>query len=296
MPYRFVLTLCAALLAVPIDAQALPIDDVPLEQKAALAEAIKLRNGNDQDGALAKFKLLRTTVPNSFTINFEYGRLLAQMKRYHEASEVLDMAIKLMDRVDTKYLTIYNTKGFVLLMLNDFERALDFFLMEINSSQFGIKSDSLRMKVHNNAGLACLQLDRYVEAQKHFLIAKELGSKLAEKNIEIISSILETARASNEDLPGIFTTAVGSVKNSSQATVRMNELALKLKVPSSNLLLFKQSNGIYQITLGSNYSYRKAERLVKEARAKGVEDAFVASTTDWTLESTGVINNSALSR
>lgn len=284
---RAVLASCVLLLAIAPIAGVAQSHDVPPAQGAAFAEAMNLRSIGDHDAALSKFSLLRAAEPNSFTINYEYGRLLAQMKKYREASAALDVAIKLMDRVDTKDLTVYNTKGFVLLMLNDFEQALVFFAKEIDSPRFKSNSDASRMKVHNNAGLAYLQLDRYLDAQKQFEIAKALGSSLAKKNLEIIASILATVGAANENVPGIFAPAVGSVKNPSLATERSNEIASRLGVSSDSLLLFRQGNGIFQITHGANYSYRKAERLVKEAKGKGIEDAFVASTTEWTLESGG---------
>jgi tetratricopeptide (TPR) repeat protein len=262
--------------------------DVPPELRAPLAEAMKLRSEGDQNGSSAAFKRLLAVAPNSFTINYEYGRLLAQMKRYRDASEALDSAIRLIDGRDTSDLAVYNTKGFVLLMLNQSDQALDFFRMELGAPKFSSLPAAARMKVHNNAGLAYLQLDRYVEAQQQFEIARALGSSLAMKNLEIIDSIVQTLKASSEDVPGIFAPVVGSAKRDTEIEVRIAAVAAKLGVPSTSLRLFKQGNGIYQIAQGANLSYRKAERLAKEARAKGIEDAFVASTAEWSDESSAL--------
>ena len=190
---------CAFMLMVTSIASIAQPQDVPPEQQTTFAEAMKLRaTAGKQEGAYLLFTQVHAAAPGSFTVNYEYGRLLAQMKKYREASEVLDTAIKLMDRLDTGELTVYNTKGFVLLMLNQYDQAIDFFRKEINSPKFSKLPSEARMRVHNNAGLAHLNLNQYIEAQQHFEIARSLGSSLAKKNLEIIGSILETLRASSE--------------------------------------------------------------------------------------------------
>jgi tetratricopeptide (TPR) repeat protein len=257
-------------------------EGVPPSVCAAFRTAVELREQGKFGDSLARFEVLRREHPGSFPIQYAYGRLLAQMRLYPEAIVQLEATAKLGPATPGFDPGIYNTLGFALLMDTQYEKALEWFGALEKSEHFSGQPKELRTKLYNNSGVAYLQLDRYREAQEQFEKAKELGSQVARNNLVKIASILETLASGDVDVPGVFAVIVASARNEAAAAQQLSNVALKLGVAPSAFGVFLASNGRYLVARASYVSYPKAQLLAEESRKKGIRDAFIGSTTEWT--------------
>ena len=266
--------------------------DAPPEAAAQLAQLTAAKTSQDQtqlEQTRQEYAELRKKYPNSFSIGYDYGRLLAQMKEYQESAKILGAALKLGSSsgqlLDP---SLYNTIGFVHMMLGDFDQALEYFKMATAPEIYKRLSESSRMKLHNNTGHALRLADRYEESLDEFAKARALGSYKAVKNIEEVRSLIETQEKQNPDLPGIFAVVIHSTRKKEQLDALTRRLTEKIQAVASKEkqqelnkpVVYVAQNGMYSITLASNSSYAKAQELLSVVR-KVIADAFVSSTTNW---------------
>ncbi|WPD23866.1 MAG: hypothetical protein SD837_04725 [Candidatus Electrothrix scaldis] len=266
-------------------------DDVPAEAAAQLAVAETYKNRNLLEQSQQEYSELLKKYPNSFSIGYDYGRLLAQMKEYQESAKILGATLKngsssgqLLDP------SLYNTIGYVHLQMGEFDQALEYFKMATAPEIYRRLNEESRMKLHNNKGIALMSADRYEEALDEFAKARELGSQIAVKNIDKVNSRIETQEKQNPDLPGIFAVVIHSTKSIKQLDTLASTLTEKIQKTApkekqqelNNPVIYVMNNGMYVITLASNSSYAKARALLTVVK-KVIPDAFVSSTTNWEL-------------
>ena len=269
--------------------------DAPPEAAAQLAQLAAAKTSKDQtqlEQTRQGYIELWKKYPNSFSIVYDYGRLLAQMKEYQESAKILGAALKLGSSsgqlLDP---SLYNTIGYVHIMQGDFDQALEYFKMAADPKTYNCLAETTRMKLHNNTGYALMLADRYEESVQQFAQAKALGSRKAVDNIEKVKSLIETQEKQSPDLPGIFAVVIHSTRNKEQLdalTRRLMEelqglqgITSKEKQPELNKpLVYVAQNSMYFIALASNSSYAKAQGLLSVVR-KVIADAFVSSTTNW---------------
>ncbi len=287
---KLLIQLFALVLLVPIAvAQDAVQNDVPSEAKAQHAVAESYKNRDLLEQSQQEYTELRKKYPNSFSIVYDDGRLLAQLKEYQASAEALGVALKLgTSRDQLPDPSLYNTIGYVHMMLGDFDRALEYFKMATAPEIYKRLSQSSRMKLHNNTGYALRLADRYEESLDEFAKARELGSYKAVKNIEEVRSLIETQEKQNPDLPGIFAVVIHSTRKKEQLDTLTRRLTKKIQAVASKEnqqklnkpVVYVAQNGMYSITLASNSSYAKARGLLSVVR-KVIPDAFVSSTTNW---------------
>jgi tetratricopeptide (TPR) repeat protein len=264
--------------------------DVPAEAKARYVEAEALRAKEQFALSYPIYAELLQKHPSSFTVNYGYGLLLAQMKRFPESAETLKTALNLgkaKERMPDP--SIWNTLGWVSIMSGNLDQALECFkTAKENPETYASLSDETKMKLHNNAGYALMLMDRYEEAKKEFYKAEQLGSEKAKLNIEKIDSLIETQKKQDPDIPGVFAVVVFSIRNKDgidKAVLtqfeRLHTAVPELDLKSAEEInVYLAKNGIYLLALGSNYSYAKAQVMLGNIK-KTVPDAFVSSTTNW---------------
>jgi tetratricopeptide (TPR) repeat protein len=277
------------LLTQAVAAQEAVQSDVPAEAAAQFAAAETYKDQNEFEQSQQVYSWLRTNYPNSFTIAYNYGRLLAQMKEYQKSAEILAAVLKAgEDPGQVPDPSIYNTIGFVHIMLGDFEQAIECFNKAAAPKIYERLSATTKMKLHNNTGLAMMLADRYEESLQEFAQAKELGSRKAAENIEKVKSLIETQEKQNPDIPGIFAVVIHSTRDKERLDAKTDDLTKKIQSALSKEkqqdldepVVYLAKNGMYFITLASNSSYAKAQELLTDVR-KVVNDAFVSSTTNW---------------
>ncbi|MDU9050161.1 MAG: hypothetical protein Q3M30_15040 [Candidatus Electrothrix sp. Rat3] len=264
-------------------------NDVPSEAKTQQALAESYKNHDLLEQSRQEYTELRKKYPNSFSIGYDYGRLLAQMKEYQESAKILGAALKLSSSsgqlLDP---SLYNTIGFVHIMQGDFDQALEYFKMATAPEIYKRLSESSRMKLHNNTGYALMLADRYEESLDEFAKARALGSRKAVENIEKVKSLIETQEKQSPDLPGIFAVVIHSTRKKEQLDALTHRLLEKLRSTVSQEkrqeldkpVVYVANNGMYFIALASNSSYAKAQGLLSVIR-KVISDAFISSTTNW---------------
>ena len=263
--------------------------DVPAEAAAQFAAAEAWKDQNQLEQSQQVYSELRTKYPNSFTIAYNDGRLLAQMKEYQKSAEVLAAALKTGEgRGQIPDPSIYNTIGYIYIMLGDFDQAIECFNKAAAPKIYERLSATTKMKLHNNTGIAMMLADRYEEALREFEQAKQLGSRKAVENIEKVKSLAETQEKQNPDLPGIFAVVIHSTKSKEQLNDITQALMEKIQPAVSKKqqedlgkpVVYLAKSGMYFITLASNSSYAKAQELLATVR-NVINDAFVSSTTNW---------------
>ncbi|CAK8722648.1 hypothetical protein GCAAIG_12315 [Candidatus Electronema halotolerans] len=262
--------------------------DVPAEAAAQFAAAEAYKDQNQFEQSQQIYSGLRTKYPNSFTIAYNYGRLLAQMKEYQKSAEVLAAALKTGEgRGQIPDPSIYNTIGYVHIMLGDFDQAIECFKTAAAPKIYDLLADATQMKLRNNTGYALMLADRYEESLQEFTQAKQLGSRKAVDNIEKVKSLIETQEKQSPDIPGIFAVVIHSTKSKEQLNDITQALMEKIQPAASKNqqdlgkpVVYLAKSGMYFITLASNSSYAKAQELLTTVR-KVVNDAFVSSTTNW---------------
>ena len=272
-------------------AQDTVLNDVPAEAASQHAVAESYKTSNLLEQSRQEYSELLKHYPNSFSITYDYGRLLAQMKEYQESAKILKAALQLGTKqgqlLDP---SLYNTIGYVHLRMGEFDQALEYFKMAAAPEIYKRLSESTKMKLHNNTGFVLMLVDRYEEALREFAKARDLGSQTAVKNIDKVNSLIETQEKQNPDLPGIFAVVIHSTKSTKQLDTLARTLTKKIQeeVPKekqqelNNPVVYIMNNDMYVITLASNSSYAKARTLLAVVK-KVIPDAFISSTTNWEL-------------
>ncbi|MCI5139296.1 MAG: hypothetical protein D3922_13005 [Candidatus Electrothrix sp. AR1] len=262
---------------------------MPSEAEDQLAVAESYKNRDLLEQSQQEYTELLKKYPNSFSIGYDYGRLLAQMEEYQESAKILGAALKLGSSsgqlLDP---SLYNTMGYVHIMQGDFDQALEYFKMATAPEIYKRLSESSRTKLHNNTGYALMLADRYEESLDEFAKARALGSRKAVENIEKVKSLIETQEKQSPDLPGIFAVVIHSTRNKEQLDALTRGLLEELQGTASKEkqqelnkpVVYVAQNGMYFIALASNSSYAKAQGLLSVVR-KVITDAFVSSTTNW---------------
>lgn len=253
-------------------------NDVSKELLPDYKLAEQARNNNNFGESFRIYTNLSKSQPDSFSISYGYGRLLAQMKLYADSEKVLNQAISSKKIFDP---SIYNTFGWVLLMNNKYEFALEQFQKALDKSIYDGLEQDIRMKLHNNAGITYMLLDRYEEAKKQFILAEQLGSIKAKENIEKVESLILVKKQADSNIPGVFSVVVGSTKSKDKLDEVRVTKAAKIGISKTDLAVFISETGKYFIVFGSGYNYQKALDIKDNMIKKGINDAFVSSTTNW---------------
>jgi tetratricopeptide (TPR) repeat protein len=264
--------------------------DVPAEAKAKYDEAEALRAKDKLNASYPIYAELLQKYSSSFSVNYGYGLLLAQMKRFPESGEALKIALNI-GTAKEQILdpSIWNSIGWVAIMNGNFDQAIEYFKTAKNDPKtYASLREETKMKLHNNAGYALMLMDRYEEANEEFHKAELLGSEKAKENIEKIHSLIETQKKQDPDIPGVFTVVVLSVKNKDwldksiqSITGRIRSSAYGQELKDTDAIdVYLAKNGMYLLALGGNYSYAKAQRILEKVK-KTAPDAFVSSTTNW---------------
>lgn len=256
--------------------------DIPAEFVKKFTTAEDFREQRKFDLSYSIYKELKKELPKNFLISYSYGRLLAQMKRFNASFEELQVALTLGE--EKEHLpepSIHNTMGWVSLMSDNYDQALEQFTIAKEDYVYTKLSERTKMKLHNNTGYTLMLLDRYDESLKEFELASNLGSYKAKLNIEKVQSLINTQENQNPDLPGVFAVVVGSAKYETRIN---NIIKTASKVYAKELEEFDTylaKTGRYFITIGSNYSYTKARQIKNKINEQGIIDVFVSSTTSW---------------
>jgi tetratricopeptide (TPR) repeat protein len=277
------------LLVQAVSAQEAIQNDVPSGAAIQCAAAATYKNKNQLEQSRQEYVELRKKYPNSFSIVYDYGRLLAQMKEYQESAKALGVALKIgVRREQLPDPSLYNTIGYVHIMLGDFDQALEYFKMAAGPKTYNRLAENTKMKLHNNTGYALMLADRYEESLGEFAKARAMGSRKAVENIEKVQSLIETQEQQRPDLPGIFAVVIHSTRNKETLDALARGLLAELQGTVSKEkqqelnkpVIYVAKNGMYFIALASNSSYAKAQELLSVVR-KVITDAFVSSTTNW---------------
>jgi len=260
--------------------------DIPIEAQAKYEEAEALRDKDQYNLSYPIYADLLQKYPSSFSINYGYGLLLAQMKRFQDSAEALKTALNIgKSKEQMPDPSIWNSIGWVALMNGNLDQAVEYFNVPKNNPAIYSKlNDETRMKLHNNAGYALMLMDRYEQAKEDFKKAEQLGSDKAKLNIEKIDSLIETQQRQDPNIPGVFTVVVFSVKNKDWLDRAIQTISGRLVSKElaelAGIDVYLAKNGLYMLTLGGSYSYVKAQGILEKIK-KSVPDAFVSSTTNW---------------
>lgn len=255
--------------------------DIPPEYKERYALVEKL-DKSENDKAYEEYIFLREKLPNSFSVAYGFGRLLARMKRYQKSDELLKEALNLgTNNRKILNLSIYNTLGWVSIMNANYDQALEYFDEALKENVYKNVSVNTRMKTHNNKGYTLMLLDRYEESLVEFRKASGLGSEKAKYNIERVNSMIETQKKQDQDIIGVFAPVIFSLKNKESIAPVIEFLSKQYGIVQDKLKIYVSKTKIYIITYGSNYSYVEALRIKEDMEKKGISDAYVYSTTSW---------------
>lgn len=257
--------------------------DIPTNLISEYASAEQSRNNGRLEESLKIYRSLWDAAPNSFSIAYGYGQLIAMLKLYTESEDILSKALIIGKNTPANLdPSIYNTYGWVLLMNNKYEAALEVFQTALVAPTYEKLESSTRMKLHNNTGYTFMLLDRYEDSLVQFKLAKQLGSTKAEQNIEKVNSLILTKTENDPNLPGVFTVVVGSARYQDRIESVLAEKSKQIGVETSTLEVYSGEANRFFIVNGRNLSYQRALETKQQMVAKGVQDAFVSSTTNWT--------------
>ena len=257
--------------------------DIPAEAQSKYDKAEALRAQGQFNASFPIYEELLEKYSDNFSVNYGYGLLLAQMKRFPEAANALKTALnigKTQEQMPDP--SIWNSIGWVSLMNGDLDQAIEYFTTaKQDSNIYSSLSDETRMKLHNNSGYALMLMDRYEESKEDFKKAEELGSEKAKQNIEKVDSLIETQKKQNPDIPGVFAVVVLSIRDKERTQEAADRLRTELGLQKTETIdVYLAKNGMYLLAVKSNCSYAKAQATLKKVREK-VPDAFVSSTTNW---------------
>lgn len=129
-----------------------------------LKEGLELHKKNKFIDALEIYKKILSEDPNHFETNFYMGTLLAQTKKFTEASSHIIRAIKIKPEIAE----LHNNLGLIYRELNEFKKSLSCFEEAIKiSPKFAL--------AHNNLGIVNWDLNNLEDAEKNFLKSVELN-------------------------------------------------------------------------------------------------------------------------
>jgi len=226
----------------------------------------------------------------------DLGFSLIENNNLEEADKVFQYLINLnnKDEVDFDF-SIYNTFGWIAFSRGDFYGALERFKSAQEKDIYSKLSSYAKGKLHNNMGYTYMLLEQYQKSLIEFKKAMKFGNDKAEKGIAKVNSILEVLKSKNMHLPGIFAPVVGSPKSIKKIPYQKeqimkklkkifdNEEFKKLKVDNKELQVYKVDKNRFSITFGNNYSYVKAMKITKIIRKNAIKDAYVSSTSTWSI-------------
>lgn len=243
---------------------------------------VLVKHGKLQEAILIYEEILRKD-PNNIKIKYKLALLYVKMKDYKKASN--DLYSILLQHGNTSEVSsnIYNILGWTYLMQEDLDQALTTFKIASSPNNYKKLDNTNKMKVSNNTGYTLMLMDRYEEALVQFEQAVKLGSTKAKLNIQKINSIIEVQKNQDINIPGIFLVILKSVKEENKLVPIIEELATKLLVNINDFVIYKTTTNTFRISLGNNYSYNKAEEILKDVKEKGISDAFVTSSTQWNI-------------
>ncbi len=217
----------------------------------------------------------------NFCILYEQGRMALIQDKNEIALKYLTEAREQSTSEDLKNQPIYNIIGYTYLVMGNLEDAELNFAKQVELPEFPALVQSDRMKTHNNHGLTLLKLDRYEEALSSFEKAIELGSSLAQKNIEIVKSIITVRNnPEQEGQPGIFGVSVYSARKNKYIQNNIKKFAAKIGLSTDAFQVFSRPNGMLTITYGAFLSYPDALKKLQEAKSFS-KDANIISVADW---------------
>lgn len=247
----------------------------------ALMEAIKLREDANYLRAQAALRALDRQAPQNFCVLYELGRVAINLEEYDAAIESLSVAAEIATPEDHSKQAIHNILGYTYLKTKQYDPAISNFETQQANPTFLTLPDATKTKVYNNTGFAYLTTRQFEKAQKNFEKAMRLGSKLAKSNLEVVQSMLAVQRAGNKDIPGIYGVALFSTRDEKAAKTARLRMAERLAVAPSKLHLFRRDSGLITATYGSNISYAKAEEILAEIKAQGLNGANIVATSYW---------------
>lgn len=243
---------------------------------------VLVKHGKLQEAILIYEEILRKD-PNNIKIKYKLALLYVKMKDYKKASNDLYSILLQYGNTSEVSSNIYNILGWTYLMQEDLDQALTTFKIASSPNNYKKLDNTNKMKVSNNTGYTLMLMDRYEEALVQFEQAVKLGSTKAKLNIQKINSIIEVQKNQDINIPGIFLVILKSVKEENKLVPIIEELATKLLVNINDFVIYKTTTNTFRISLGNNYSYNKAEEILKDVKEKGISDAFVTSSTQWNI-------------
>lgn len=265
-------------------AQPLLADNCASVEVKEHSEILAFLQSRDEMSDLAEIQIREAIEKKpSFCLLYEYGRHLTREGEYKQARASLSKAIKLAEPSHLRYYAPRNVIGFTYLSESNFDAALLEFKKQIEADSFRFLSDDTKVKVYNNAGYTLIQLGRYDEAEDFLASAVKLGSVKAVRNIAALNSLVSSLEQGSIDVPGVFAAVVGSAKSEDVARSLRKELASKMSLPENDIEIFRMQNGILSLTIGSYRSYPRSLIDRDRSVSAGIEDAYVASLSDWAL-------------
>ena len=248
-----------------------------------IRQAESLRQDKSYDAADEKYVLGLSIDPHNPELLYGYSRLLAQTNQLQKASEYIQKVINVSDSSHTAFPNILNMAGWVHLMLGNVDKSIAFFSESKSPGIYEKLDQSTKMKLHNNSGYAFMISGRYEESLTEFVAAKGLGSKKAALNIEKVRSLIETEKLGNPDISGIFAVVIASSKYEENVSKLIEKANMKFPENQKTLRIFKAGDELFFVTIDSSLSYAKATEVRDFAVSRGVTDAFISSTTTWSL-------------
>lgn len=286
---KIVVFLCGLLIGLSaVMAQNIEVPiDVPFESADRYRDAIEIRRKKNLGEAKRLFDTLYRDRSNetSFSIPYEYGRTLSINKEYESALEILNETVRRLGKGThgETPIRIYNTRGFVLLMLQRYEAALADFEYAMSRAAFDDMKVEFQARLFNNSGFANMNAGRYKKAQDLFVKAEDLGNTRATRNLAAVESLIKGAETGDKS-SGPFVIAIASTRlNPLLVERKLDQFAGKLAtlgVKRSDLFVFINRHRRYVITWGRNLSYSLAEARREQLKTI-IHDAYTAMSTSW---------------
>lgn len=275
--HRFPLIFTSLLLMSPIVA-AEPCSE---DDHQALVESAEqfLSDRTSSDDLNVDDLLIGTNNPDTCGI-YQVSRLLLQQSYFDQALELL---FGIEDQFNTEIfdgLTPFNTMGFGLIMLNEYDLAEEYLLQQIEQKDFADLDDVLKGRVYNNLGLAYFLLGRYEESRRQLVLALDMGNIRAAENIaKVDSQIAFLSRGFAADT-GAFSTVVGTTYEEGKILQLMDEIIGRSDFTYSDFGVYQLPNQSFAITSVENTSYLRAIDF-RDAARDNIDDAYVAYSVEW---------------
>lgn len=134
-----------------------------------LKKGLEYHKNNKFIEALEIYKKILIEDSNHFETNFYMGTLLAQTKKFTEASSHIIKAIKIKPEIAE----LHNNLGLIYKELNEFKKSISCF-------EEAIKISPKFAMAYNNLGIVNWDLNKFEDAEKNFLKSAELNSENSE--------------------------------------------------------------------------------------------------------------------